>query len=80
MCGAVTFLVPPAVLGKCWACDITQIYPHWIYYYKECGYTFQQVPAVRAFSKAVMDEKSMSPLFPEGGGCGGGSGYKWLVH
>ena len=31
----------------------------------------------RAYSRAVMDEKSLSSLFPVGGG---GSGYKRLVH
>ena len=30
----------------------------------------------RAFSRAVIDEKSLSSLFS----VGGGSGYKWLVH
>ena len=44
MCGALTFWFPPAVLGKCRACDITQIYPSGIYYYKEEGYDTQQVP------------------------------------
>ena len=48
---------------------------------KSSLYDPQQVPAEcrafsRAFSRAVMDEKSLSPqLFPVGGG-GGGSGYK----
>ena len=39
----------PAVPGKCRACDITQIYPRGIYYYKEQGYDSQQVPAVQDF-------------------------------
>ena len=42
-------LSSPAVLGKCRACDIMQIYPHWIYYNKEWGYDSQQVPAVQGF-------------------------------
>ena len=62
MCGAVTFSVTPTVPGKCRACDITQIYPCGIYYYKEQGYDSQQVSRGRA----VMDEKSLSPLFPVG--------------
>ena len=42
-----------------------QIYPLGIYYYKEQGYDSQQVPAVQGFfSRAMMDEKSLSPLFP----------------
>ena len=34
-------------------------------------------PQYRAFSRAVMDEKSLSPLFPVGAGEGGGRG-QWL--
>ena len=60
-------LSSPAVTGKCRACDVTQIYPHGIYYYKEQGYDSQQSPQCRAFSRAVIDEKSLSPLFPIGG-------------
>ena len=30
--------------------------------------TFSRFPQYRAFSRAVMDEKSLSPLFPVGGG------------
>ena len=37
-------LSSPAVPGKCWACDIAQIYPCEIYSYKEQGYDSQQVP------------------------------------
>ena len=39
----------PAVPDKCWASDITQIYPRRIYYYKEQDYDSQQVPAVQGF-------------------------------
>ena len=42
-------LSSPAVPGKCRACDITQIYPGEIYYYKEHGYDTQQLPAVQGF-------------------------------
>ena len=38
-----------AVLGKCRACDITQIYPCGSYYYKEQGYDSQQVPTLHGF-------------------------------
>ena len=43
-----------------------QIYPNEIYYFKEQGYDPQQVPAVQAFtfSRAVMDKKLLSPIFP----------------
>ena len=81
-------LSSPAVPGKCRASDIMQIYPRGIYYYKEHGYDSRQLPAVQGFyhfTRAVMDEKSLSVLFPVGvcvrgwGGEGGGmrsSGYK----
>ena len=39
----------PAVPGKCRACDIMQIYPHWIYYYKEQGYDCHQVLIVQGY-------------------------------
>ena len=70
-------LSSPAVPGKCPACDITQIYPHGIYYNKEQSYDSQQIPAVQgsAFSRAMMDEKLSSLLFPVGGWGGGG---QWL--
>ena len=63
-------LSSPTVPGKCLACDITQKYG--IYCYKEQGYD-SQFPQGRAFSRAVMDEKLLSPLFVVGEG---GSGYK----
>ena len=34
-------------------------------------------PQCRAFSRAAMDEKLLSPLFPVGGG-GGRGGGQWL--
>ena len=61
--------------GKCWACDIMQIYPRGIYFIKSRVMTLSRPPQCRAFSRAVMDEKSLSPLFPIGGGGGGG---QWL--
>ena len=39
----------PPESGKCRACDITQIYPIEIYYYKVQGYDSQQVPALLGF-------------------------------
>ena len=55
-------LSSPTLPDKCQACDITRIYSHGIYYYKEQSYDSQQVPAVQAFSRAVID-KELSPLF-----------------
>ena len=42
-------LSSPTVLCKCWACDITQIYPSEIHYYKEQGYDSQLVLTVQGF-------------------------------
>ena len=54
----------PTVTGKCRACDITQIFPC----AKSRAITLSRSLQCRAFSKALMDEKSLSPLFPIGGG------------
>ena len=63
-----------AVPGKC---DITQIY------YKRAGLWLSAGP----FTRALMDEKSLSPLFPIGGERGAGAvvtndwwggGVQWL--
>ena len=35
-------------------------------------------PQCRAFNRAVIDEKTLSPLFPVGGGGGSGRGVQWL--
>ena len=45
---------------------------------KSRAMTLSRSPQCRALSRALMDEKSLPPLFPVGGG--GDSGYKWLVH
>ena len=47
-CGQWPFEFPRRV-SVTRACDVTQIYPHGIYYYKEQGYAPQQVPAVQGF-------------------------------
>ena len=73
MCGAMTFWVPPqyqvnaglVILRKYSLVKFTLI--------KSRAITLSRSPQCRAFSRAVMDEKSSSPLM-------GGSGYKWLVH
>ena len=49
-------------------CDNKQIYPSGIYCYKEQGYSLSRSPQCMALSRAVMDEKSLSPLFAVGGG------------
>ena len=41
--------------------------------------TLSRSPQCRAFSRALMDEKSLSPLFPIGMCvCVGGGGGQWL--
>ena len=57
----------PAVLGKCRTCDITKIYPVEFTLIKSRAMTLSRSLQYRAFSRAVMDEKS-SPLFSVGGG------------
>ena len=49
--------------GKCRACDIMQVYP--------VEFTIIKIRAMRlsrSLSRAVMDEMSLSPLFPVAGG------------
>ena len=53
--------------GNCQACDITQIYPVEFTLIKSRAMILSRSPQCRAFSRAVMDEKSSSPLFPIGG-------------
>ena len=58
-------LSSPAVPGKCQTCDTVQIYPSGIYYSKkQVCQDSQQVQLCRASSRALMDAKSLSPLFP----------------
>ena len=61
------FLSSLAVPRKCRACDIMQIYPRGIYDYKEQVMSLSRSPQCKAYSRAVMDEKSLSPIFPVGG-------------
>ena len=42
--------------------------------------TLSRCPQYRAFSRAVMDEKSSSPLFPVGGGGGAGVTNDWCIN
>ena len=70
MCGAMTFWIHPQYWVSAGLWYYVNI-PRGIYFYKEQGYDSQQVPA---FSRAVMDEKSLSPLFPVVGRGGG----QWL--
>ena len=75
--GAVTSRVLQLPL-QCRACDVIivmQIYARRIYYnkftiIKSRPMTLSRSPQCRAFSRAVMDEKLLFPLFPIGGGRG----------
>ena len=51
--------------GKCQACEFTII--------KSGAMTLSRFPQCNAFNRALMDEKSLPPLFPVGGG-----GGQWL--
>ena len=74
MCGAMTFWVPLQYRVSAGLVIYVNI-PRRIY--KEQGYDSQQAPrSDRAFSRADMDEKLLSPLFPISGG--GGGGGQWL--
>ena len=68
LCGSDLFSCL-AVPYKCRASDVMQIYPCGIYFYKEQSYmTISRSPECWAFSRALMAEKLLSPLFPVGGG------------
>ena len=58
------------------ASDLMQIYPMEFTVTKSRAMTLSKSPQCRAFSWAVMDEKSLSPLFPvsRGRGEAGGGG------
>ena len=60
------------VPGKCQACAIAQIYLVEITIIKSGAMSVRQSPQCRDFSRAVIYEKPLSPLFL----VGGGSGYK----
>ena len=46
---------------------------------KSGAMTLSKSPQYRAFSRAVMDEKSLSPLFPVGGGGGAVVTNDWCI-
>ena len=56
----------PVEPGKCLANDFQQIYPVEFTIIRRRSITPSRSPQCRAFSRAVMDEKSLSPLFPVG--------------
>ena len=69
-------LSSPAVPGKCRACVLRIYTPVKFTLIKSRAMTLSRSPLCRAFSRAVMDERSLSPLFSIGGG---GVGWgQWL--
>ena len=60
------------MLGKCQACAIAQLYPVVITIIKSGAMSVKQSPQCRDFTRVVICEKPLSPLFL----VGGGSGYK----
>ena len=60
----IDLLSHPALPGKCGACDITIIYPVEFTNIKSRAMTFSRSPECMAFSRAVMDKKSLSLPFP----------------
>ena len=49
---------------------------------KSMAMTLSRSPQYRTFTRVVMDEKSLSPLFRVGGGCGGGGAvvtHDWYI-
>ena len=61
-------LSSPAVPGKCRACVLRKYTPMKFTLIKSRAMTLSRSLQSRAFSRAVMDEKLLSPLFPVGGG------------
>ena len=60
----------PAVPGKSGLVKLRKCAPVKFTLIKCRVLTLSRSPQCRAFSRAVMDEKSLSSLFPEGGGVG----------
>ena len=58
------------VSGKCQACAFAQIYPVEIIIIKSGAMSIRRSPQCRDFSRAVIYEKPLSPLFLDGGGSG----------
>ena len=73
ICGAVTFLVPPQCTVSVGLVILRKYTPVEFTIIKSRAMTISRSPQCRAFSRAVTDEKSLSPLFPVGGDSGGGA-------
>ena len=57
-----TVLRIASAIYECCACEIMQVYPVEFTIIKSRAMTRSRSPQCRAFNKAVMDEKSLSPL------------------
>ena len=67
MCGAVTFWVPQQWRVSAGLVTLRKYIPMEFTIMKSKAMTLSRSPQCRAFSRAVMDEKSLSRLFPIGG-------------
>ena len=72
MCGAVTFPVPPQCRVSAGLVVLRKYTPMEFTIIRSRATTPSKTSQCMAFSRAVMDEKSLSPLFPIGGGGGRG--------
>ena len=73
MCGVVTFRVPPQCRVSAELVVLHKFTPMEFTIIKSRALTLSRSPQYRAFSRAVMDEKSLSPHFAVGVGGGGGA-------
>ena len=76
MCEAVTFWVAPQCRVSAGLVILRRYNPMEFTIIKSGAMAPSRSPQCRDFSRAVMDKKSLYPLFPVGGGGGGDSGYK----
>ena len=68
MCGVVTFRVPPQCRVSAGLVILHKYTPMEFTIIKSRALILSRSPQYRAFSRAFMDEKSLFPLFPVGGG------------
>ena len=73
MCGAVTFWVAPQCRVSAGLLMLCKYTPVDFTFIKSRAMTISRSPQCWAFSRALIDEKSLSPLFPVDGVGGGGA-------
>ena len=75
MCRTVTFRVSPQCRVSARLVKLRKYTPIEFAIIKSGAMTLSKSPQCQAFSRALMDENSLSPLFPVGGG---GRGGQWI--